>query len=49
MEIDFKILRNENKVYKQFTFIEVKFINTVQVYSFHIIFCNIFFQIRKLK
>ncbi len=46
MKVNLKVQKSYNsKTYYQFTLIELKFINTYQVWSINTTFCNIFFQI----
>jgi hypothetical protein len=46
MRITAKRIKNENsKIYHSFTFLELVFVNTFQVWSVNLVFCNLFVQL----
>ena len=50
MDYTFKQIKYENpKTYSSFTFFELKYINTYQVWSINFTFCNLFFKMLKEK
>lgn len=50
MEYTCRRIKYENpKTYYSFTFFEFKYINTYQVWSINLTFCNLFFKMLKEK